>query len=111
LIETGTKQLTEKGLQTTKLATEQLAKLSTPKKTAIDTVGEVLQGLDKDVKQGVKALSVVDTKGVKTYKDLQEAINAQIKKQSLIVDTYLDLDKTKKLLKDLVIKTKQLLVI
>lgn len=106
LIETGAKQLTEKGLQTTKLATEQLAKLSTPKKTAIDTVGEVLQGLDKDVKQGVKALSVVDTKGVKTYKDLQEAINAQIKKQSLKVDADLGLDKTKKLLKDLVIKTK-----
>lgn len=105
-LETGAK-VTEELLNVSKDATSKVVqKLATPKPTAIEAVGEVLQGKPKDIKAGIKGLSAIDTKGVKTFEQLENTVNKTITKLALRVDKDLAVDTTKKLLKDLFLSAK-----
>lgn len=74
--------------------------------TPLKAVGQVLQGTTKDLKSGVKALSLVETDGVKTFKDLGSKIQNKISELAKGVDADLALDQTKKKLSELVISAK-----
>lgn len=78
-------------------------KLASPKPTAIEAVGEVLQGTTKDIKAGVKGLSALDTAGIKTYQQLRDKVTKEITNLALKVDKDLAQDVTRTLLKDLTI--------
>ena len=93
--------VTKKGTKIAKEAVEFIAdkapdakNLIKPKKKVVDVVGEVLQGKTRDVKQGVKTLSNLDTTNVKTYKDLGDSIQTRIGSLSRGVDDVLSQDKT-----------------
>ena len=81
-----------------------ISKVATPKPTTVEAVGEVLQGTTKDVKLGLKALSVLDTTNVKTYSELNKTILNKISDLSVKVDTDLAVDTTKRTLKELTVK-------
>ncbi len=66
-----------------------IAEKAGPKITPKQAVGQVLQGEEKDVAKGIKALAAVDTKDVKTYADLGKKIKAKVKELSSVVDTHL----------------------
>jgi hypothetical protein len=68
--------------------------IMTPKKTAEEAMGEVLQGKTKDVKTGLKALKQVDVSGVKTYQELGGRVDKSISALSQKVDEVLGADKT-----------------
>lgn len=86
--------------------TKIVEKLASPKPTAIEAVGEVLQGTTKDIKAGVKGLSAIDTTGIKTYQQLGEKITKEITTLAQKVDTDLATDATKRVLKDLTVSAK-----
>jgi hypothetical protein len=80
--------------------------LKPPVPTALEATGKVLQGASKDIAPAIKGLSVLDTTGVKTFKELGETIAKKIPELARQVDADLALDTTKKLLKDLVVTGK-----
>lgn len=57
-----------------------------------EAVGQVVQGKTEDVAAAHRTLSTIDTKGVKTYADLQGKINAEIKPLAQKVDAELGKD-------------------
>lgn len=83
-----------------------IEKAGTPKLTALEATGQVLQGTTKDIGAGVKALSTLETTGVKTFGQLEETIGKKITQLSLQVDKDLGVDTTKTMLKDLVTTAK-----
>lgn len=84
-----------------KSAAERIKELAYPSPTPIKAVGEVAQGTSKDITPVVKALSALDTTGVKTFSDLGGKIKGKIKELSKQVDADLAIDATKKTLGDL----------
>jgi hypothetical protein len=60
-----------------------------PKPTSQEALGQVLQGKTKDMVKGEKALGAIDTKDVKTYKDLSKKIEEAIPDYSKKVDAEL----------------------
>jgi len=101
-IKTGAEVLEEGARATAKIA----EKLGTPKPTPIQAAKTILQGKTKDIKSGIKSLSVLDTTGVKTYNELGEKITQTISDLATKVDEDLATDATKKVLDDLVITSK-----
>lgn len=59
-------------------------------KDANDAVGRILQGKPEDIEAGKKALSSINTEGVRTYKELNERLNEGIETYSTLVDAELD---------------------
>jgi len=88
-------------------ATEKLITMTkegiTPVISKEKAIGEVLQGTTQDIKKGTAGLSLVDTKGIKTYQKLNEAIDKKIPELAKVVDNEFAQDTTKKLLNDLTI--------
>jgi hypothetical protein len=76
------------------------------KNTATEALGEILQGKKKDLKAGQKVLSVINSKGVKTYEDLGARIDDLIDFSAKNVDDVLGQDKVISKLDDLVTITK-----
>jgi len=64
--------------------------------------GEILQGKTGDLGKGIEAIQSIDTKGVKTQKDLYTKLDEKIPELSKVVDSSLSQDTTKTLLDDLV---------
>lgn len=93
------------GVANTKRITEKLMPAIKPEPTALEAVGQVLQGQTKDIKSGVKSLSSLDTKGVNTFSGLKTKITDKITELSQKVDADLALDPTKRKLVDLVVNT------
>jgi len=89
-----------------RLTAKAIEKLSPPAPTTREAVGEVLQGATKDVGEGIKAFSTLDTTGVKTFAELSSKIDKQIGNLDKQVDTDLGKDTTKTLLKDLTVSAK-----
>lgn len=115
--QTGIKQGVKGALKTGEIVTELtkssrkatakiVKKLASPKPTAIEAVGEVLQGTTKDIKAGVKGLSALNTAGIKTYQQLGDKITKEITNLALKVDKDLAQDTTRTLLKDLTVSGK-----
>lgn len=68
----------------------------------VDTlVGTVIQGKTADIEKAKAALSNIDTKGIKTYSDLENTLDTKIKTISEKLDTALDTNKATTKLKDL----------
>ncbi len=90
-----------------KAGADALDKVLTPSvKTADKAVGQIAQGETSDVPSVKNALKVIDTKGVKTYQDLQTKFNEVIPKLAKQVDVTLSKDKGLYKPGDLVIKAK-----
>ena len=96
-----------KGLQ--KLG-EKLQKTTTKtaQKTKEEVVGKIITGKTKDKSLGVKALESINTKGVKTFKDLEDKLTNKIIELSKNIDKKLDKDTSVQKLKDLVTKAKSI---
>jgi len=75
--------------------------LEPKQKTGIEATGQILQGKPKDIKEGVRALSAIDIKGIDTFGDLKSRLRDKISKLSRQVDNDLGTDATKRKLKDL----------
>lgn len=69
-------------------------KLGTPEPTLEGAVGQVIQGKSTDIAKAQKAIQSVDTKGVKTYKDLAGKLEDKKKDLINIVDSELSKDTT-----------------
>lgn len=69
-------------------------KLGTPEPTIEGAVGQVIQGKSTDIAKAQKAIQSVDTKGVKTYKDLAGKLEDKKKELINIVDSELSKDTT-----------------
>ena len=82
------------------LAQKVTSKLEAPKPTASQAVKQVLQGQTDDFASGVKAISNLDTVGIKTSKELVTRIDETISSLAQKVDTDLATDTTKKMLQD-----------
>lgn len=86
-------------------ATERLITMTkegiTPTISREKAIGEVLQGTTQDIKKGTAGLSLIDTKGIKTYQKLNEAIDNKIPELAKVVDNEFAQDTTKTLLDDL----------
>lgn len=91
-------EATERGLEVVKPVVKEAV---SPSPTPMKAVGEVLQGKTKDVTQGVRALSSLDTQGVKTFQDLGQKIKSKIRELAKQVDEDLGLDKTTRKLDEL----------
>lgn len=76
-----------------------------PSPTPEKAVGEILQGQTKDIKKGIKALTAIDTKGVKTFEELKNRLDAGIKAGSEQVDEVLARDTSLTKLNNLASKT------
>lgn len=72
-----------------------------PSPTPEKALGEILQGKTKDLKPGAEALKSVDTKGVKTYAQLNEKLDDTISRLSRQVDDHLAADPSLTKLDDL----------
>lgn len=77
-----------------------------PKPTPLGAVGQVLQGKQKDIKQGVQSLANLDLEGVSTFKDLGTKISSKITELAKQVDVDLAVDTTKRKLNELVTTAK-----
>lgn len=100
-------ELATKGAAVTKRATEKiLKKVGTPDPTPLQAAGQILQGETSDVAKGVKGLANLDTKDVKTFKDLNAKINTKISALAQEVDADLASDPTKQLLEKLTVSAK-----
>ena len=64
--------------------------IETSKAKVDETVGRIIQGKTTDIKQAKRALSDVDTTGVKTYKELGERMDDQAEVLSRRLDEFLD---------------------
>lgn len=87
-------------LSATQAAVKGVSKLSqkiAPSKTLDETVGAILQGQTKDIKSGVRALSSIETSGIKTYDELNTALKNKIPQLASIVDNELTSDIAKTL--------------
>lgn len=62
------------------------------KNTPEEALGQILQGKTKDLKAGQKALSVIETKGVKTFEELSQKLDDSISELSGHVDKELSKD-------------------
>lgn len=84
------------GLEPTINAAKYAKNIIKPAPTAEEALGQILQGksstLTKDYVKGGKALSAVDTEGVKTYADLSGKLNESIPKYAKMVDEELAKD-------------------
>lgn len=60
------------------------------------TLGNIAQGSTDDIEKIKEGLKHVDTKGIKTYKDLKGAFDSKITQGSTLLDKVLDTDKTLK---------------
>jgi hypothetical protein len=63
--------------------------LKTPKPTTEETIGKILQGKTDDIPLGNKALSSIDTTGVKTRQELSDRLKTAMQNQMDIVDSEL----------------------
>lgn len=103
---------TGKVINKTQKATEKLATVAkesiTPTVSKEKAIGEVLQGTTKDIKKATEGLNLIDTVGIKTYKELDNTIGNKISTLAKTVDNELMQDTTKTLLDNLSIikKTK-----
>ena len=61
-------------------------------KSATEAMGQVLQGKRIDVSSAVRALSLIDTEGVKTYADLSQKLSKKVPILSRAVDSELAKD-------------------
>lgn len=87
---------------TDKLAT--IAKESiNPTVSKEKAIGEVLQGTTKDIKKASEGLNLIDTTGIKTYKELDNTINDKISTLARTVDNEFAQDTTKTILDNLTI--------
>lgn len=82
-------------------ATKKASDFGAPQKTVAEAVGQVAQGTTKQIKPVTKALTSIDTKGVKTFKDLSDKIKTSIPEFAKTVDNELSKDATKYALNDL----------
>lgn len=73
-----------------------------------EIAGRVITGKTKDRAVGVKALESIDTKGVKTFKDLEDKLTNKIIELSKNIDKKLDKDTSVQKLKDMVTKAKSI---
>jgi hypothetical protein len=71
-----------------------------------EIVGKILQGTKKDIEPSRRALSQLDTSGIKTYEDLKGLTSERITALSSKMDELLDVDKTLFKLDDLSQTTK-----
>ncbi len=77
-----------------KAGADALDKVLTPsEKAATKATGQIAQGETSDIPSVKSALSVIDTKGVKTFQDLQTKLKDAIPKLAKQVDTALSKDK------------------
>ena len=67
----------------------------------LEATGKILQGQSKDVAGAIKTIQSLDTRGVKTYKDLGTVLSEKVKTLSQAVDEKLGTDTTPKLLNTL----------
>lgn len=93
----------EKAVKTVSKA-KGLAQKIAPIDTTLEATKKVIQGAPEDLAKGVKALSQLDTKGVKTFKDLASKIDEKIPTLLKQVDDDLAQDATEYALKDLTVK-------
>lgn len=77
-----------------------------PSPKPLKAAGQILQGKADDVAEGIRSLSLIDTTGVKTFKELGGKISSKIKNLAQKVDADLALDTSKKILDDLVLTAK-----
>lgn len=82
-------------------APEMISETVLARKGPVDVVGEILQGTTKDKDIGVRALSEIDTSGVKTFEDLSGSIAKRKNDLIKVVDEALEADKTITKLDDL----------
>ena len=80
----------------------------TAQKTKEEIAGKIITGKTKDKASGVKALESIDTKGVKTFKDLETKLSNKITELSKNIDKKLDKDPSVQKLKDIVTKAKSI---
>ncbi|MDD4528196.1 MAG: hypothetical protein PHF25_09255, partial [Candidatus Margulisbacteria bacterium] len=73
-----------------------------------EIAGKIIEGKTKDQPLGVKALESIDTKGVKTFKDLETKLTNKITELSKNIDKKLDKDTSVQKLKDIVTKAKSI---
>lgn len=73
-----------------------------------EIAGRVITGKTKDRAVGVKALESIDTKNVKTFKDLEDKFSSKIIELSKKVDKKLEKDISTQKLKDLTTKAKSI---
>ena len=73
-----------------------------------EIAGKIIIGKTKDKPFGVKALTSIDTKGVKTFKDLEDKFTNKITELSKNIDKKLDKDPSVQKLKDIVTKAKSI---
>jgi len=67
-----------------------LARIEQTTKETEEAVGQILQGKPDDIARGKRALSLVDTKDVKTYKELNQRITEKIDTIKGTLDNFLD---------------------
>jgi len=109
--ETGTK-LAQRGVSTavdvgsqTLRNTEPLLKKAIGTPTALKAAGEILQSTtEKATKQGIRGLAELNTAGIKTFKELGDAIKSKINDLVVVVDEDLGKDTTKRLLDNWILK-------
>jgi len=80
----------------------------TAQKTKEEVAGKIITGKTKDKSLGVKALESIDTKGVKTFEDLEDKLTNKIIELSKNIDKKLDKDTSVQKLKDMVTKAKSI---
>jgi hypothetical protein len=72
------------------IAKRQASKLASETANAEKIVGQIIQGTPEDVAIGKSALSKIDTKGIKTYEDLANTLDARIQSVSSKLDEALE---------------------
>ena len=77
-----------------KTLADEIITRSQPKVTLEQATGQVIQGKTGDVKQAVKAISSIDTTGVKTYQDLLGKLKEKKPELLSVVDNELAKDTT-----------------
>jgi hypothetical protein len=101
----GTIKGIESGISGTTRVTSKLIESIKPKikpvPTPLQATGQILQGKTKDLNAGVKALASIKTKGIKTFKELDDAFSKKVEELSRVVDSSFEQDTTKTLLKDI----------
>src|SRR3990167_919918 len=75
------------------LEASRLARVESAAKELDEVVGKIIQGKTGDIPKAAQALRLVDTEGVKTYKELGERIDDRIELFSTKMDDYLDAQK------------------
>jgi hypothetical protein len=97
-------ELIEGGAKATNKIANMVSETIKPTVSVEKATGQVLQGKEGIIKQGTEALKAVDTKGVKTFKDLDFKLTDKISTLAKQVDDDLAKDTTKYSLNNLIIK-------